>query len=252
MQHRSPILRELGRRLNEARRRAGLSVAALATRAEVSRRYLTDAEAGRANPSVLVLARLARELGTTLSALVDLPVVHRPSERIALVGLRGAGKSTVGRRLALALEVPFVELDQEVERAAGMRLAQVFELHGPETFQRFQAEALERVLARGERLVLAAGGSIAEAGSSFERLLATCRTVWLTARPEEHFARVAQQGDLRPMHGRPRALQELVGLLERRRPVYSRCEVTVTTTERTPETVVAEILSVLARDPREE
>jgi XRE family aerobic/anaerobic benzoate catabolism transcriptional regulator len=247
MVHRPPLLRELGRRLLAARQRAGLSLAELAARADVSRRYLTEAEAGRANPTVLVLARLARELGTTMSLLLDLPLVPRAAERIALVGLRGAGKSTVGRRLALALEVPFVELDQEVERRAGMGLGQVFELHGPAAFHRFEGEALEHVLGRGERLVLAAGGSIAEAPANFERLLATCRTVWLTARPEEHFARVAQQGDLRPMSGRPRALDELVALLARREPVYSACEFTVATSGREPADVTQEILSLLAR-----
>jgi len=244
---RPAFLRELGRRLNAARQESGLSLSELALRADVSRRYLTDAEAGRANLSVLVLVRLARELGTTPSRLVDIPTGARAEERIALVGLRGAGKSTVGRRLALALEVPFVELDAEVERAAGMGLGQIFDLHGTDAFHRFEAEALERVLARGERVVVATGGSIAESPDTYERLLATCRTVWLTARPEEHLARVAQQGDLRPMQGRPRALEELVALLERRHPIYSRCEHTVDTSGREAEAVARDVLSELAR-----
>lgn len=240
------FLRELGRRINEARRATGLSLSELALRADVSRRYLTDAEAGRANLSVLVLVRLARELGTTPARLIDIPIAARAQERIALVGLRGAGKTTVGRRLALALEVPFVELDAEVERAAGMGLGQIFDLHGTDAFHRFEAEALERVLARGERLVVATGGSIAEAPRTFERMLETCRTVWLTARPEEHLARVAQQGDLRPMQGRPRALEELVALLERRRAIYSRCEHAVDTSGVEPEAVARSVLSQLA------
>lgn len=244
---RSPLLRELGRRLAAARQVAGLSLSELALRADVSRRYLTDAEAGRANLSVLVLARLARELGTSAASLIDVPAGGRAEERIALVGLRGAGKTTVGRRLALALEVPFVELDGEVERAAGLGLGQIFDLHGSAAFHRFEAEALERVLARGERLVVATGGSIAEAPETFERLLATCRTVWLTARPEEHFSRVAQQGDLRPMEGRPRALEELLDLLDRRRPIYSRCEHEVSTSARSPEAVAQEVLGKLSR-----
>ncbi|QDU85250.1 Shikimate kinase [Planctomycetes bacterium Pla163] len=244
---RPALLRELGRRLVAAREAAGLSLSELAQRADVSRRYLTDAEAGRANPTVLVLVRLARELGTTAAALIDVPTHARAEERIALVGLRGAGKTTVGRRLALALEVPFVELDAEVERQAGMALGKVFELHGAAGFHRFEAAALERVLARGERVVVATGGSIAEVPQTFERLLATCRTVWLTARPEEHFARVAGQGDLRPMEGRPRALDELVDLLDRRRALYGRCEQTVSTTDRSPDDVSSEILANLSR-----
>ncbi|QDU67124.1 shikimate kinase [Engelhardtia mirabilis] len=241
-----PFLRELGRRLRAARQAEGYSVAELADRADLSRRYLTDAEAGRANPSVLVLLRLAKALGTSLAGLVDIPLRERLAERVALVGLRGAGKTTVGRQLALALEVPFVELDESVERSAGLPLGQLFDLHGAESFQRYLRDALEAVLAQGERLVLAAGGSIADDEQVFSRLLETSRTVWLAADPREHYDRVAAQGDLRPMAGRPRAFDELEQLLERRRPAYERCELKVDTSGQTPEEVTEQILAFLS------
>jgi len=233
------ILRDLGRRLREQRERGGWTLSELARSADVSRRYLTEAEAGRANPTVLVLARLAEALGVELAAL--LASEPRATERVALVGLRGAGKSSVGRALARLLEAPFVELDDRVERLAGLRLAEIFELHGPEVFHRFEAEALEEVLAEGDRLVLATGGSLVDQAATFERLRATCRTVWLRAEPELHFRRVRDQGDERPMRGNPRAMEELRTILRRRAPSYSQAEVTVDTSELSVDEVVERI-----------
>ena len=222
------FLRELGRRLRAAREEVGLSLADTARRAGVSRRHLTEGEAGRANLTILVLARLAGVLGRPLADLLDIPLRGRGGERVALVGLRGAGKSTVGRRLARELETPFVELDQRVEALAGLTLTEVFALHGEAHFHRLEAEALEEVLAEGERVVIAAGGSVVEAPDTFQRLLDTCRTVWLVARPEDHFQRVLDQGDPRPMHNRPRAMEELRALLDGRRAQYERCAVSYT------------------------
>jgi XRE family aerobic/anaerobic benzoate catabolism transcriptional regulator len=240
------LLTELGRRLREARGHAGLTVSDLADRAGLSRRYVTEAEAGRANLSILKLAALAQALRTPLAQLLDLQLVSPHSERIALVGLRGAGKSSVGRELALRLEVPFVELDAKVEELAGMPLSEIFSLQGEEHFHRLEAEALESVLSSGERLVLATGGSIVASPANFERLRATCRTVWLRAQPEEHLQRVEAQGDRRPMQGRPRALQELKELLARREPLYARCEIEVETSGLSVPEVVAAIERRLA------
>lgn len=235
------FLTELGRRLRLAREGAGLSVTELGERAGVSRRYVTQAEAGRANLSVLKLAELARALRTPLAPLVDVPLASRHPERLALVGLRGAGKSTVGRALAQTLEVPFVELDARVEELAGLSLSAIFHLHGPDGFHRFEAEALERVLAEGERMVIATGGSIVSSPETFARLREACHTVWLRARPADHLQRVAAQGDLRPMLGRPRAMEELERLLAARTPEYTRCALTVETTEKSVAAIVAEI-----------
>jgi XRE family aerobic/anaerobic benzoate catabolism transcriptional regulator len=240
------LLAELGRRLREARAGSGLTVADLARRAGLSRRYVTEAEAGRANLSILKLAALAQALRTPLAQLVDLQLVSPHSERIALVGLRGAGKSSVGRELALRLEAPFIELDARVEELAGMPLAEIFSLQGEEHFHRLESEALESVLSSGERMVIATGGSIVASPSTFERLRATCRTVWLRAAPEEHLQRVADQGDRRPMQGRPRALQELEELLARRDPLYKRCEIEIATSARSVADVVSAIEQRLA------
>lgn len=240
------LLEELGRRLREARARSGLTLADLARRSGLSRRYVTEAEAGRANLSVLKLAALAGALRVRMGELADLPLVSPHSERVALVGLRGAGKSSVGRELALRLEAPFVELDAKVEELAGMPLGEIFSLHGEEHFHRLEAEALESVLASGERLVLATGGSIVASTSNFERLRATCRTIWLSAKPEDHLQRVAEQGDRRPMQGRPRAMQELKDLLARREPLYQRCEIEIETSGRTVAAVVSAIQERIA------
>jgi XRE family aerobic/anaerobic benzoate catabolism transcriptional regulator len=180
--------------------------------------------------------------------LIDIPLRARPGERVALVGLRGAGKTTVGRRLALALEVPFVELDHEVEREAGLELGQIFDLHGPDAFHRWERQALERVLSQGDRMVIEVGGSIVDDEPNFARLRETCRTVWLTASAEEHYQRVVDQGDSRPMQGRPRAFAELESILERRSALYRTCDAEVSTSSRTPEEVSGEVLSLLAAD----
>lgn len=237
-----PLLRAFGARLREARQRAGFTTAELARRSGLSRRFLTDAEAGRANPSLANLAKLASALNLTLAALVDLPQRAYRGARIALVGLRGAGKTSVGQALARELEAPFVELDRRVEALAGMDLANLFALHGEELFHRLEAEALEAVLAEGDHVVIAAGGSIVAAPATFERLLRTCRTVWLHAAPEEHMRRVREQGDRRPMQDRPRAMDELRAILAAREPLYARCELAVDTTGRSVDDVAAEVL----------
>jgi len=235
------FLSRLGVVLRNRREARGLSLSELARQAGVSRRYLTEAEAGRANVTVAVLLRVAAPLRTTPADLL-LRAEGQRSERIALLGLRGAGKSTLGRELARTLEVPFVELDRRVEESAGLTLAEIFDLHGPEAFERFEVEALERVLAEGERIVLATGGSLVTHARTFERLRETCRTVWLRAEPEEHFQRVLGQGDRRPMQARPAAMAELRALLAAREPLYARAEITVMTTGKEPDALAREIL----------
>ncbi len=235
------LLNDLGRRLREARERVGLTLSELARRSEISRRHLTEIEAGRSNLTVARLIDLAKALDASPGELLSSGSEGRGG-RIALLGLRGAGKSSVGQALALALEVPFVELDRRVEELAGVPLASIFELHGAAGFRRLEAEALELALAEGQRLVLATGGSIVASPITFARLRRTCHTVWLKAAPQAHYDRVVQQGDRRPMAGRPRALDELKALLAEREPLYGRCELEIDTTARDVESVVAALV----------
>lgn len=225
------LLGALGRRLRALRERRGLNVTECAEQAGVSRRYVTEAEAGRANLTVLKLARLASVCRVSLAELCDLPTIAAPTraERVALVGLRGAGKSTVGRALAKRLEVPFVELDERIERRAGLDLAAIFDLQGVETFRRLERETLEDVLAGGQRQVIAAGGSIVTSAETYARLRGACTTVWLRATPEDHLARVLEQGDHRPMDGHPRALDELREILDRRADAYALADIAIDT-----------------------
>jgi XRE family aerobic/anaerobic benzoate catabolism transcriptional regulator len=235
------FLKEMGRRLRQARTQAGLSVSELARRVELSRRHLTEVEAGRANLSVLTLAALGRELHLGASALLPAFDGGRRDGRIALVGLRGAGKSTLGRRLALELEVPFVELDAVVEQLAGTGLSELFSTHGEAGYHRFEAEALEQVLASAGRCVVAAGGSIVTCEPNFARLKEGCTTVWLKAAPHEHYQRVVDQRDLRPMSNRPRAMAELEALLKAREPLYRTCDLALDTAARGVDECVAEL-----------
>ena len=239
------LLHALGERLHRVREGLGMTLAELASRSGLSRRYVTEAEAGRANLSLIKLAGLARALAMPLGELCDLPLDLRRTERVALVGLRGAGKSRVGRALALEMEAPFVELDSLVEEMAGMGLAELFDLQGVPTYRRLEREALEQVLARGQRMVVATGGSIVTSPGTFSRLRDACRTVWLQATPEEHLQRVLDQGDRRPMEGHPRAMDELKGILEARSERYAQCELHVNTSGRDVPGVVQQLQGVL-------
>jgi XRE family aerobic/anaerobic benzoate catabolism transcriptional regulator len=170
---------------------------------------------------------------------------HR-QERIALTGLRGAGKSTLGRKLAAALNCPFVEMADEIQAIAGMSLDQIFDLSGQAGYRRYEKRALERVLERHERFIAATGGSIVSEAATYELLLSSCYTVWIKAAPEEHMARVVAQGDLRPMARRSDALAELRGILEARSPLYRRADHVVDTSRTTPERAAERIAAVVA------
>jgi XRE family aerobic/anaerobic benzoate catabolism transcriptional regulator len=154
--------------------------------------------------------------------------------RIALIGLRGGGKSTLGRLLAAELEAPFIELDREVERESGMALGELFEMLGQQTFRRMERAALEKVLARHPGFVLATGGGLVTEPGTFELLLAACFTVWVRAAPADHMSRVLQQGDLRPISGHTRAMDDLVAILKSREPLYAKADATLETTGHTP------------------
>jgi XRE family aerobic/anaerobic benzoate catabolism transcriptional regulator len=165
--------------------------------------------------------------------------------RIALIGLRGGGKSTLGRRLAADLKVPFIELDREIARRSGMALSEMFEMFGQETFRRLERTALEAALAENDRFVLATGGSLVTEPGTFELLLASCLTVWVRARPTEHMARVITQGDLRPMADNARAMDDLNAILASREPLYAKADLTLDTAGKTAAQSARELAALL-------
>src|SRR4029453_12748619 len=153
--------------------------------------------------------------------------------RIALVGLRGAGKTTLGRRAAEKLNMPFVELDREVERASGMELSEIFSMHGQGMFPRLERQCLETIVARFERAMIATGGSLVTEPATYDLLLSTCFVIWLKATPEQHMGRVIDQGDLRPMADNPQAMDDLSAILESRATLYAKAGAEVNTADKT-------------------
>jgi XRE family aerobic/anaerobic benzoate catabolism transcriptional regulator len=236
---RDPLLVQVGRRVRQKRERLGLSQKQLADRALLSVRFLAQLEHGDGNISLRRFAQLAAALGTDAAELLAAPPDGRP--HVALLGLRGAGKSTVGPRLARCLGLRFVELDDRVARAAGMSLAEVFELHGEAYYRRLEREALRLLLAEGPGLVIATGGSIVNDRESFRMLRDRAVTLWLKARPEDHWNRVVRQGDRRPMGKNPHAFEELRALLAAREELYATADHTVDTTQGVDETVAAAV-----------
>ena len=237
-------LGRLGERVRAWRNGQGMTRKALAEASGVSERYLAQLEAGLGNISVLLLRRVARAMNVPVEHLVREEPAARAA-RIALVGLRGAGKSTLGEKLAQALGVPFVELDREVEKEAGTSLPEVFALYGQDAFRRFERRALERVLKENDRAVIATGGGLVTDPSSYELLLERCFCVWLKASPQEHMARVIAQGDMRPFKGRSAALEEIRKLLADRDRLYARAPLALDTTGKTVRQTLQELRKAL-------
>lgn len=223
------LLAGLGRTVRDLRTARGLTLRDLAERGDLSVRFLAQVEAGQGNISVRKLASLARALGTTPAEMLSGPGGEADLPVIALLGLRGAGKTTIGRRLARRLRVPFVELDRRIEEAAGLTLDEIFALHGEEYYRRLERETLERLLAEGRPAVLATGGGIVTRPETVALLRHHALTVWLRAHPEDHWNRVVQQGDKRPMADHPEAMAELRRLLASREALYAGAAHTVET-----------------------
>ncbi len=261
----SEYLRLLGERVRETRARRGMTRRLLARDSGVSERYLAQLETGQGNISILLLRQIASALDIPLAALVlegpepPVDLVHTTEflrrlpaaelaearrllvqhfggvdlaarrGRIALVGLRGAGKSTLGAILADHLEVPFLELDRLIEQESGVTLSAIFDLYGQSGFRRLERRCLDQVIERYPRFVLATGGSLVSEPATFERLLTTCFTVWLRATPEEHMERVIAQGDMRPMADNRESMSDLKRILQVREPLYRKADVTIDT-----------------------
>jgi len=235
------LLASLGRAVRERRRARGWTLAQAAQASGLSSRFLADVEAGRGNISVVRLASLAKALACSLADLLE----RGGPVRVALLGLRGAGKSTVGRRLADRLRVPFIELDQRVEETAGLPLAEIFAVHGEAYFRRLERETLAAILRSDGPFVLAAGGGLVTDPQTFDALRHGATTVWLRCKPEEHMTRVAAQGDLRPMARRSDAMSELRALLASRSPLYASADHTIDTSGVSPDRVAERVSALL-------
>lgn len=237
------MLATLSQRSRQLRQSHGLTLRALADRSGLSPRFLMDVEAGRGNISVRRLADLAAALSTTPADLLSPQATSEPRRIIALLGLRGAGKTTVGRRLARRLKLRFVELDQQIEHRAGLSLAEIFSLHGEDYYRRLERDTLMELLAATQPMVLAAGGGLVTAADTYALLLAHTTTVWLKARTEDYWNRLVRQGDRRPMDQHPQAREALNQLLARREPLYARASVTVDTSQEGIDQVVTRLLA---------
>ena len=233
----------LGDRVRAWRNDQGVTRKALSAASGVSERYLAQLEAGEGNISVLLLRKVARAMSVPVESLVrEGERQHKP---IALLGLRGAGKSTLGEKLAQALDVPFVELDREIEKEAGAELGEVFAMYGQEGFRRFERRALERVLGQHDRAVIATGGSLVTDGGTYKLLRERSLCVWLKASPEEHMARVIAQGDMRPFKGSSAALDEIRQLLADRDRLYGRADLVLDTTGKTVRSSLSQLISLV-------
>jgi|SRR5579864_5924507 len=258
------FLTSLGSRVRELRNRRGMTRKQVSQEADVSERHLAQLESGEGNISVVLLQRVAESLSVPIANLFA-PQADDPAEkrliqrflerlpehrlrdvvfrltrdfgheekirrkRVALIGMRGAGKSTLGAKLAAENKLRFVELDSEIEKATGMPLGEIFSLYGQPGFRAIERRTLERVLKENERAVISVGGGVVSEKETFDFLLANCYTVWIKAQPEEHMSRVMAQGDFRPMAANNQAMEDLRRILEAREPLYGKADMVLDT-----------------------
>lgn len=272
-------IQTIGARVRAARATAGISRKRLSTLADVSERYLNELENGEANVSVGVLARVAGALGVEILDLLvpdgvgrmTAQAMHPPfaaivtgmslreqeaalphlerflAERrksikgIALLGLRGAGKTTLGSMLAQRHSLPFLSVTREIEARAGMSLNDLFNLGGPEAYRTLENDVVNDLSGRSDRIVLETAGGIVSNAPALDMILGSFKTVWLKASPTEHLERVIGQGDMRPMQATPKALEHLKSLLATREQEYARADCVLDTTGRTPVACVEEL-----------
>lgn len=222
------LLRRVGERIRTARQTASMTLRDLAKASSVSERFLVTLESGKTNVSILRLNDVATALGTTIVTLLggDASANRMTSKGpiVALLGLRGAGKTTLGGLAATRLEMPFIEVDARIVARTGMSLSEIFEMQGAAYFRRLEREELDGIVTKGEPAIVATSGGLVTDHEAFELLRREAVTVWLRARPEDHFQRVIDQGDARPMASRPDAMGELETILRARRALYERSQ----------------------------
>jgi len=277
-------LRILADRIRDGRAQRGMTRNALAADSGVSLRFLAQLESGQGNPSVLVLRRIASAMGFPPDALLsDEPIrsvdqtlltqilrslsnddLHKARQLldhhfgdngvretrksyVTLVGLRGAGKTTLGRRLAKQRGVPFFELDREVEREYGATIGEILQLHGQPGYRRFERETLQNVTSKNPAAVIEAGGGLAADPETLPLLLERSLAVWVSASPDEHMQRVIDQGDLRPMARSREAMRELKDILRAREPFYRQAHLHLNTSGRTADQSFKELVELLER-----
>lgn len=262
-----PFLVALGERTRALRSRRGMTRKALAAAADVSERHLANLEYGLGNVSILVLLQVSRALQCTLAELLGDATASSPewllirelldgrdeatlrrarqalgellgtggaadtrrAQRVALIGLRGAGKSTLGRRLADNLGFPFIELSAEIEKFAGCSVAEIQALYGQSAYRRYERRALEETIQLHSEVVIATPGGLVSDAATFNQLLSHTTTVWLRATPEDHMKRVIAQGDMRPMAANPEAMEDLKSILAGRNAFYAKADLTLDT-----------------------
>lgn len=273
------VIARLATRVRAARTAQGLPRRALSERSGVSPRYLAQLEAGEGNISVLLLSRVAAALNVAIEDLLradepmdadvarvaqlyqgasgvvqgrvrallapENPAALR-AQRICLVGLRGAGKSTLGALAAEKLKIPFIELNDQIEALAGMPPGEVIALYGQDGYRAMEAEALAEVVGAHDKLILAVSGGIVAEKATYDQVLERFHTVWVRTSPAEHMARVRAQGDLRPMEGNPAAMDQLKALLSARGPAYERALAQVDTTSRPVQSSANDLLTIIA------
>lgn len=283
------FLEALGQRVRTMRALRGMSRKVLAKVSGISERYIAQLESGKGNVSIVLLRRVSNAMGAHLEDLIpsgepspDWPVIRdllrkaTPNQiaqardvlsgngaaaarrmsfsGIALIGLRGAGKSTLGKLLAKKIGWNFVELNKEIEAQNGLSVAEIIALYGQEGFRRMEQAALGQLLARKELMVLATGGGIVSEPLTFDLILSSFYTIWVKAEPEEHMARVRGQGDLRPMADDRSAMDELRTILRSREPLYARASAVVDTAglsvDAAAERLIEAVAPVLQSEPK--
>jgi len=270
----------VGKRVREIRARRGMTRKQLARESGVSERHLAQVELGEGNVSITFLRKITSTLSVSLAELFS-PEAEEPAQklliqrllaqvpadrltdlvqrlerefggaergrrtRIALIGLRGAGKSTLGVKLAAEMKIPFIELDKEIEKDAGIPLAEILSLYGQSGYRRIERTALEQVVRERDEAIISVSGGIVSEKESYEYLLTHYLTVWIKARPEEHMARVIAQSDFRPMAENDEAMEDLRRILAARQPLYRRADICLDTSNKSVEESFAKLKAAL-------